>query len=312
MNIVILGATGRIGRALMYGLRSTLPGAIVTGCTRSPDKAEEQGLTVFHPAYDNWSQLGNVDILINAIGVIREVDEYDFDRAHGGISSLIVCNRDEIGNPKVIQISALGADEAAPERFLQTKGVADRILLSAGNAVVVRPSVVCSDDTLFLHGLQLACSWADNMLGILPVPNGVMSTRIQPVCLADLVELVAELCHTNNHAPVVDLTGAEVYTMSDFFAMQSSSIRIIELPRSLVEKTLSLFRLFVPSLPIAAQHLRLLQQDNTAPNDEAQRLLGRSMRSTLPFWRYMLGGKNKRDKPGKAQYAEVFPAERAG
>ena len=292
MHIAILGAGGRIGSVLLYGLRRAMPGAVVTGCTRNPEAAEERGLLAFHPAYDDWSKLGKVDVLVNAVGVIREIVEDDFARAHGGISSLIVCNRDEIGEPKVVQISALGADEAAPERFFQTKGAADRMLLQAGNAVVVRPSVVCTSDTLFLHGLYMLRAWAEKAYGVLPVPAGMPDTRVQPVCMADLVELVATLCSTNNHPPVIDLTGPEVYSLRDLFAMRPPGgrrIRTVELPVPLVQSALSVLRFFVPSFPVGAEQLCLLLQDNTAANDEARRLLGRDLRSTLPFWNYALG-----------------------
>lgn len=298
MRIVILGASGRIGRALLAGLSAIMPDAAITGCTRREDKAEELGLQLFDPAYSAWSALGHVDVLINAVGIIREQLEDDFERTHGGVSSLIVCNRDEIGSPKVIQISALGADETAQERFLQTKGVADRILLSAGNAVVVRPSVVCTDDTLFVQCLLFARARAHALLGVLPVPSGVIDTKIQPVCMVDLVELVARLCRTDDHAPVVNLTGPEIFSLRDFFAMMSTSahpVRTFKLPRVLVEKSLSLAQFFFRNIPLSAQHLRLLQHDNTAPHTEARRLLGRDLRSTLPFWEYVLGIRTKRD-----------------
>src|SRR5690606_32678126 len=134
---------------------------------------------------------------------------------HGGLSSLIVCNREDIGNPKVIQISALGADEQSPLRFLQTKGAADRILLKSGNAVVTRPSIVCVPGTLLVQKLRTIQNTARFFAGRFPVPAGFSRVRFQPVMITDLVDIVTKLCLTNGHPSTLDVTGPDICTYND-------------------------------------------------------------------------------------------------
>lgn len=288
MNIVLFGASGRIGRAVLHGLRCAFPTAVVTGCTRHEHTARLLHLLHFDPFYDDWSRLGHVDILINAAGLFQETIEADFDRVHGGLSSLITCNREEIGSPKVIQISALGADEQSPLRFLQTKGAADRILLRSGNAVVVRPSIVCTPGTLLVQKLRMIQNTARLMFGRFPVPAGFARTRIQPVMIDDLVALVAALCQTDGHPPVIDLTGPDEFALGSlpgFLAPDGQKpVRLQELPVGLIGFVLTLSGLLSLPRPVNREQLRLLLQNNTASNEEALRLLGRPLLPTQAFW----------------------------
>lgn len=292
MNIVLFGASGRIGRTLLKGLHSAFPEANITGCTRDENTAETNHLMRFDPFYDDWSQLGHVDILINAVGIFQEKSEADFDSAHGGLSSLIVCNRENIGNPKVIQISALGADEQSPLRFLQTKGAADRILLKSGNVVIVRPSIVCTPGTMLVQKLRMIQNTARFLFGRFPVPAGFLRTRIQPVMSNDLVDLIVTLCRTHVHPPILELTGPDVYTYAELPGLlnpdENSHIKLIELPFGLVDVTIALLGLFALPRPVTREQLRLLLQDNVASGDEARTLLGRPLTSTRLFWQQEL------------------------
>lgn len=292
MNIVLFGASGRIGQVLLEGLQTAFPDASVTGCTRDEHTAETLHLLQFDPFYDNWSQLGHVDILINTAGIFQERIEADFDRAHGGLSSLIVCNREDIGNPKVIQISALGADEQSPLRFLQTKGAADRILLKSGNAVVVRPSIVCVPGTMLVRKLRMIQNTARFLCGRFPVPAGFARTRLQPVMIGDLVALVVALCRTNSHPPMLDLTGPDVFAYSDIPGFlqpdEQTRIQLLKVPFGLVNTTIALLGLLGLPRPVTREQLRLLLRDNIASNSDAQSLLGRPPLSTRSFWQQEL------------------------
>ena len=132
MRVVVLGANGQLGTPVLRRLLQDHPGAQVTGCVRAASMADFAGdaaclphLLAFDPFRDDWSRLGRVDVLINCIGIIRETPALDFARAHMGLTALMLQHRALIGNPKLIQVSALGADVHSPSGFLRTKGLAD-------------------------------------------------------------------------------------------------------------------------------------------------------------------------------------------
>src|SRR5688572_5343405 len=109
-----------------------------------------EGYLVFEPESDNWTNLGHVDILVNAAGIIHESKDAEFEKVHVQLVRKIIENRHIIGDPRIIQISALGADEKHPIAFLRTKGLADSILIKQADTVVLRPSIVCTSNALLV------------------------------------------------------------------------------------------------------------------------------------------------------------------
>ena len=133
MRIIILGASGQIGSFLFEDLRSKYT---VTGTSRKSSTS----LLRFDPFLDDWSALGEADVVINCIGQIQESSSCSFKKIHLGISKKLIENRMLLGDPRIIQISALGASAIHPVEFLRTKGEADDYLLQFPDTVVARPS----------------------------------------------------------------------------------------------------------------------------------------------------------------------------
>src|SRR5688500_8728563 len=117
MRIAILGSTGQIGAYVCDKLRIDYPEAEILACSRQKKEVYFQ----FDPFTDPWSKPGKIDVLINSVGIIRETKNMDFKKVHEGLTKLIVQNRETLGNPKVIQLSVLGADRNSASPFLHTK-----------------------------------------------------------------------------------------------------------------------------------------------------------------------------------------------
>lgn len=296
MRIAVLGASGQLGSRLLARLRRDFPGAQVLGCVRRKSLPAGPGaaphLLAFDPFGDDWQRLGRVDVLINCIGIIRETAAMDFARAHMGMTALMLRHRQQMGNPRLIQLSALGAHAGSPSGFLRTKGLADQALLQHPDAIVVRPSIVCTPGTMLSKKLQLLNGLCGLTAGLLPFPNQVLATRLQPVRAEDLTALVSALCRHSHPPKLVEAGGRETYTLRQLLEMMPRCRKVIPVPQTWFDRLLPLLSKLLPFLPDKEQQI-LLQYDNVASTGACERLLGRSMASTLGFWQTELAkGKN--------------------
>ncbi|WP_114783564.1 Rossmann-fold NAD(P)-binding domain-containing protein [Botryobacter ruber] len=294
MRIVVLGANGQLGSRILARLLQEYPQAQVVGCVREKSIASVKGnagflqhLLPFNPFRDDWAALGKVDVLINCIGIIRETASLSFEQAHLGLTKLMLQHREQLGNPKLIQLSALGADPQSPSGFLRTKGQADALLLTQRATVVVRPSIVCTPGTMLSRKLQLVKKLCRFTGGLLLFPEQFLETKLQPVAVADLTALVSQLCLQREHPAVVEVAGKERYTLRQLLELVPTCRNILPLPQALFRMfSPLLYRLF-PAL-IDKEQAVLLQHDNIAETDACEKILGRPMASTLPFWQQEL------------------------
>lgn len=281
MKIVVLGASGQIGSVLYKGLKDTHE---VIGTSR---KASGNYLQ-FDPFQENWPVLGTVDVLINCIGQIEAARTSSFHHIHVDLTRRIIANRQQIGNPAILQISALGASAAHNVEFLRTKGAADDLLLQHADTAVIRPSIVCTHRTMIVRKMMMLSSLGSVILGILPVPKGFLQTRIQPVMPQDLVDLVRKMCFDRNDR-IVNAVGPEAISFHEIILMmmegRHQKLKIIEVPRRLSDSIVkNLVSGLFPGI-INTQQYQLLFEDNVANAERTEEILGRPLRSTRQFFR---------------------------
>ena len=289
MRVVLLGATGQIGSALLA--RARKDGLDAIGTTRKPSNSF--GLIQFNPFVDDWKVLGRVDVLINCIGNIYETRSESFVKLHVELIKLLIKNRDLIGGPKVINVSALGASAKHPVSFLRTKGVGDEALLTEVNTYVIRPSIVCTPDTMLLRKLKMLRRIAKYTANHLLLPKSFLSTSIQPIHIDDLTELIIHVALNIHHQRIIDAVGPEPISYHQLlkFAFANSSPKF-----SYTEMNRRFFGVLVryaiaPFFPSLASYeqFQLLFSDNTSDDENAERILGRKLGSTADFWKTHLG-----------------------
>jgi uncharacterized protein YbjT (DUF2867 family) len=281
-TIAILGANGQIGSFLYQHLRTKWPDITIKACVRSitcTNDSDNRDYFAFNPFTDNWQVLGKVDVLINCIGIIEENKHCKFEQAHVGLTSLILINRRIIGNTRVIQISALGADSSSPVPFLATKGKADNLLLTAENAVVVRPSIVCTPNTMLIQRLQFIQKMGKYFFYYLPLPAKVLQTRLQPIMPCDLATLIACLSFTRKHPDIIAAIGPEILTVREIIQLSIKNVTLIPASTWLFK----LVPLILPRL-INSQQLKLLLQHNTAEQSSIGSSVYTSTQSTKQFF----------------------------
>jgi uncharacterized protein YbjT (DUF2867 family) len=258
LRILVLGAGGFIGRHTAEGLR-TAGHEVVSSPMRF-----ERGLRpqAWLPALDG------VEAVVNAVGILRERRGQTFRTLHELAPRALFQACETAGVRRVVQISALGADEAARSRFHLSKKRADDFLASRElDWAIVQPSLVYGDGGSSARLFTLLAS-----LPLTPLPgNG--RQRVQPIHIDDLTEVIVKLVawpvKTKVHA-----VGPREIALRDWLALLRAQMglgeaRFVEVPLGLV--------------PLERETLQMLERGNTASPATVTQLLRRSPRTPEQF-----------------------------
>ncbi|MCZ2444190.1 MAG: hypothetical protein LC101_10500 [Flavobacteriales bacterium] len=287
-RIAVIGASGRLGQTICSAISMQLPETELLCLSRKKAALDEKFIS-FDPFTDDWNILNHTDILINAAGIIHESGDYAFEEVHVRLPQLIIENRHLIGNPKIIHISALGADSTHPIAFLRTKGEGDKILLKQPGCYIVRPSIVCTPNALLIQKLKTLLELSSKYLFNHPfIPADFLKTRIQPVMPVDLQELIVKLCKESPNNKLWNLVGAEELTFGWLIEQagkaRNQKINPIEIPKNLVAVvTRNFISVWFPEL-INYEQFQLLFKDNIADKNPVESFIGKSVQSTREFW----------------------------
>ena len=153
MRILLTGASGFIGKHLLHALLAE--GHEVVCAVRKPRPSSHPRLAYLHADFTKdtdksaWlARLSQVDAVINAVGIFRETGAQTFDRLHVQTPrALFAACAESHDVHMVIQLSALGADEAADTPYHLSKKAADDYLATLPiRAAIIQPSLVYGPD----------------------------------------------------------------------------------------------------------------------------------------------------------------------
>jgi nucleoside-diphosphate-sugar epimerase len=276
MRILIVGASGFIGRRVAAELLSA--GHEIVPCGRDRGRLERLFPSMRAISCDfardraaDWHRrLANVDGVVNAAGIFRPRSANSFETVHvsGPRALFETCAAARI--PKLIQISALGADAEAQTRFHATKQEADATCLALAKEqnlsgwTVIRPSLVIGrgGKSTALFAALAALPW--------PPQLGDGSWRVQPIHISDLVQAVRLLIEREDGAPrVLDLVGPAPMPIDDLTSLLRQWLalppaRRLPLPEWLLRASIPAARLLSFDA-LSKDSLTMLRQGNTAP-----------------------------------------------
>lgn len=267
MNILLTGASGFIGKQLSHTLIKN--GHTVIACSHKKKVQVEPNLTQLQVDFmqmrcsEDWFQyLNGVDVVINTVGIIAETKNQTFDYLHNlaPVSLFEACVQTEV--KRVIQISALGADDTAIVPYHLSKKLADDALQEMDlEWFILRPSLIVGEGgtsfSLFqkLSNLPIIFLFGDGEQMIQPIEiKEVIATVLR--CLDDGVEA----------KQIIDLVGEEAISYKDWMMSlrtRKASVRYISVPMLIMMK-LSIIGKYI-NLPLFnPDSLTMLQQDNVA------------------------------------------------
>lgn len=271
MKILLTGASGFIGsqisQALQTGGHQVVPVSRASGF----DFNQLRTPTAWLP------HMGGVDVVINAVGIIVETPSQRFATLHYHAPMALFQACVQAGVKRVIQISALGADEQAITPYHLTKKSADDVLRALPlEWFVLRPSLV--------YGMGgKSTQWFTRLVSLPVIPLvGKGLQAIQPVHVADVVDAVMACLSTQPAQCTIDVVGPQAMTFTEWLqrlrhAMGKSPAPTLVIPNALVNLTAHLLH---PMLPLLhPDNLRMLAQGNTADVQPLAQLLGRMPRA---------------------------------
>jgi uncharacterized protein YbjT (DUF2867 family) len=283
MKIFLTGATGFIGSRLARALRQR-GHLLICSSRRTVKQQQPPGIEYRYGDFgvdfeeSDWrARLEGVDVVVNAVGIIRENRHQTFEALHVRAPCALFAAAASAGL-RCVQVSALGADEGARSRYHRSKKRADDFLASVSNNwVIVQPSLV-----LGIGGSSTRLFTMLASLPLIPLP-GHGEQPIQPILIDDVVEaLVRVIESTVLVRRRIALVGPGVIGFRELLAhlrgaMELSSPRFIRVPIPLL-RPLSRLAGLVPGSLLDAETLEMLVRGNTADPSDTRRLLQRDPR----------------------------------
>jgi len=220
MNILLLGGTGFVGRTVCDKLveRAGGGGGPITVPSRQPQRAKAIQLlpTVqldkenIHDEATLTRLVAGRDAVINLVATLHG-SEAELQRVHVELPRKLARACRAAGVRRVVHVSALGAADTAPSRYLRTKAQGEAVLRDAGLALtVLRPSVIFGAEDRFINLFA-------RLQALFPVmPLACADARFQPVWVNDVAQaIVTSLDRHDSIGRTCECAGPRVYTLAD-------------------------------------------------------------------------------------------------
>jgi uncharacterized protein YbjT (DUF2867 family) len=284
MKILILGGTGFVARSLINQLAAR--NVDVKVLTRNRVSAHHL-LTVPNidivegSARDQATlvrAMADCDATVNLVGVLHDRPRGEFNRAHVELPKTVFAAAMQAGKPRVIHMSALGANEKGPSAYLRSRGggeAAANAAMTSGLAVtVVRPSLIFGRDNPLLNLFI-------NMMKVAPV---VPLAGVEDVARA-IIECLVGPTARQTIGQTYDLGGPQVMTLKEFMQTLAGAAGakpwIVGLPGPVASIQATVFGLWPGKKPLMTRdNLASMRVDNVASTPWPS-LLGFAPRSLI-------------------------------
>jgi len=148
-HVLVLGGTGFVGRHLIPQLSAA--GHRVTAVARRRHDARHlillptvqvvEGDPLDPRTLD--ARMRDATAVVNLLGILNERAQQTFAAVHVDSTRMIVDACRRAGVARLLHMSAINADPAAPSRYLRSKGEAEAIVAASGMPwTIFRPSVI--------------------------------------------------------------------------------------------------------------------------------------------------------------------------
>ena len=270
MRILITGATGFIGSHLTQALLDK--GHQVLACVRNPKQAQRRwpditpiktDFSVDHKVEAWLGRLEGVDVVINAVGIIREDRSGKFDLLHRQTPIALFKACEVAGVGRVIQISALGADDTAFSHYHLSKREADRYLRACSiDWAVVMPSIVYGPGAK-----SMALFKALSALPLIPLID-TGDQPVQPIHISDLTRAVVALVESPGVLKSdIELVGPRPIRIKDLYSRLRQWLNLGQGRFITIPYRLSLYGArwagLLGETPITKEAVEMLRKGNT-------------------------------------------------
>lgn len=273
-RVAVIGASGFIGRYVVKRLAAR--GIVIAAIVRNVEAAK-----LLLPMGDvgQIARLGanlrdearlaaaiaGADAVVNLAGILHESGSQRFDAIHHQGPARLGALATAAGVKRLVHISALGADPAAPSAYGRSKAAGEQALRAGfPGATILRPSIVFGpEDAFFNRFARLA-----RILPALPLIGGG-KTRFQPVYVGDVADAVmAALDDPASAGQTYELGGPRIYTFKALMELILAETRrkrlLVPVPWAVARCQGALLQL-LPNPPLTLDQVRSLERDNIVP-----------------------------------------------
>ena len=295
MRVAVTGANGFVGRHAVarlvrggHDVRAVIserPGAEkeLSGAGGRPldvRRADVRKPESLRGAFDG------VDAVIHTVAIPTERKQRFSDVNVAGVAHVVAEAR-RAGVPRIVHMSALGADPASPYPYLKSKGEGQAIVTGSGIAhVVLRPSLLFGAGDDFFPRLAFSL-----VFPLVPVPGNGKS-RFQPIHVDDIAQALVAAVERRAIAGVHEVGGAELVTYDEMLAetMRGTGKHrpTLHVPVLLMKPPALVMGLVMPDPPVTVAQLDLLAVDNTPRENALETVFGvhpRPFRGALDYLR---------------------------
>ena len=285
-KVLVLGASGFVGGRLAHAFEAA-GFEVIRGVhdRRGNPGSRSVDIDYMHdhtPAA--WlPRLAGVDIVVNAVGILRETPAASFEAVHVDAPTALFRACAQLGIKKVVQVSALGADIYAKSRYHRSKKRGDDVLTTLKVPwVIVQPSLVFGES-----GVSAALFARMAALPLIPLP-GKGNQHVQPIHVDDLCEAIVRLIRTNEHdGQRIAAVGPRPLTLRGLLgalrrALGLGEPHFISVPMPLVQAAAALGERLRGTL-LDSETLGMLLRGNVASAARIMVVLGRPLRPVEAF-----------------------------
>lgn len=275
MNVIVVGGTGYVGRAVCGELADR--GHDVTALARNPSDADlPDAVTTAMgdvTAFDSIeSHFEDQDVAVNLVALsplFKPPRGLTHERVHteGTRNVVEACERHDVDD--LVQQSALGADPNGRTAYIRSKGDAERIVQESDLAwTILRPSVIFGDGGEFVaFTKQLTTSI------LAPLPGGG-TNEFQPIWLGDFAPIVADAVEDEDvvhRGEIYQIGGPEVLSMREVTELaweaDGKDPALVSLPKWFMKTGLTLAGP-IPFFPFGPDQARALDIKNTVDEND--------------------------------------------
>ena len=215
-RVLVLGGYGFIGRHIVKELEG-LGADVVIGTRKKPTTPNECQF-ILHKLGSNeqWhSELENIDVLINTVGILRQRWGESYQQVHH-LAVKQLANACEQQGIRLIHISALGLNNAVKSRFLTSKLAGEHALVnSKADWFLVRPSLVDGVGGFGARWFERVATWPIHF-----IPTSAKAL-INPITAHELGLAVAKIAFLGSEARpeasrIYQLGGTKVLTLIEY------------------------------------------------------------------------------------------------
>lgn len=268
--VTVYGGSGFLGRHVVRALAKRNY-RIRVACRRPELAGHLQPLGrvgQIHAVQANLRHAGSVEAaardasaIVNLVGILAESGRQRFDTVQRGGADLVAKAAAAHG-ARVVQISAIGADENSASDYARTKAEAERAVRAAvPSAVVMRPSIMFGPQDNFFNRFAAMA----RMLPALPLIGGGL-TRFQPVFVGDVATAIADAVDGRAQPGLTyELGGPEILTFKQLMQFTLDTIErrrmLVPLPFPIATVVASVLQ-FAPGAPLTPDQVEMLRVDN--------------------------------------------------